>query len=204
MKYSVLVFFLTIGHFVIFSQQKKQNLFNITSLTGEFSFEIRYATSENFIGEKLYDCEMCLLQPEVAKALIAANDYFCQLGYRIKIYDCYRPLDVQKFMWQKMPKPTYVANPYTKGSMHNRAIAVDITIETLDGCPVDMGSDYDFFGRQSHIDYVNFPSYIINNRKMLQKVMHTFGFQGIRTEWWHFSYRKSGYFPILNVPFNCD
>ncbi len=57
-------------------------------------------------------------------------------------------------MWSKVPRPTYVANPYGKGSIHNKGAAVDVTLVTLDGCFVDMGSDYDFFGRTSHIEYV--------------------------------------------------
>lgn len=204
LKYCILFFF-TCSHFLIFSQIKNQPaLVDLTSLTDDFSYEIRYATTKNFIGEKLYDCAKCLLQPEVAKAIIVANDYFCQLGFRIKIYDCYRPLDVQKMMWKKVPRPTYVANPYTKGSMHNRGVAVDLTLETLDGCPVDMGTDYDFLGRQSHIDFKNLPSHVLKNRKILQEGMKKFGFKGIRTEWWHFSYVKSRKFPVLNIPFNCN
>jgi D-alanyl-D-alanine dipeptidase len=170
----------------------------------EFDYEIRYATPDNFIGETLYDCVKCLLQPEVAKAVWEANQYFCELGYKIKFYDCYRPLDVQKYMWSKVPRPTYVANPYGKGSIHNRAAAVDITLVTLDGCFVEMGSDYDFFGRASHIDNYNFASEILNNRKLLIEGMPKHGFQTVRTEWWHYSFRKNYGFPILNVRLPCD
>ncbi len=179
-------------------------LTNVSQYSDEFGFDIRYASSNNFIGERMYDCSLCLLQPEVAEALRDANDYFCYLGYRIKIFDCYRPLSVQKKMWKKVPRATYVANPYKKGSIHNRAAAVDITLETLDGCPVFMGTDYDFFGREAHIDYFKFPQYIINNRKLLQEGMKKFGFQTIRTEWWHFSYKKNYNYPVLNIPFPCE
>ncbi len=179
-------------------------LTNISTFTTEFSFDIRYATPSNFIVETLYDCPMCLLQPEVANALRDANDYFCELGYRIKIYDCYRPLEVQKKMWRIVPRATYVANPYKKGSIHNRAAAVDLTLETLEGCPVEMGTDYDYFGREAHIDNDNFPPYILTNRKILQEGMRKFGFQTIRTEWWHFSYNKNYRFPVLNIPFPCQ
>lgn len=154
--------------------------------------------------EQLYECAVCLLQPEVAKALQNANDYFCELGYRIRIFDCYRPLDVQKMMWKKVPNAAYVANPYGKGSVHNRGAAVDITLETLEGEVLDMGSDYDFFGRAAHIDNTQLPQTVLKNRALLQKGMRMFGFQTIRTEWWHFSFKKNYLFGILNEPLPCE
>jgi D-alanyl-D-alanine dipeptidase len=182
----------------------QSSLINLASVSSEFSYEIRYATPNNFIGESLYDCAVCLLHPEVSEALQNANYYFCEKGYRIKLYDCYRPLDVQKKMWEKVPRPTYVANPFGKGSIHNKGAAVDLTLETLDGCFVDMGSDYDFFGRAAHIDNYNFSEEILANRKLLIEGMRTFGFNTVRTEWWHFSFKKNGAYPTLNDPLPCN
>lgn len=170
----------------------------------EFAFEIRYATADNFIGEIVYKCPKCLLQPEVARAVFKANQYFCEKGYKIKFYDCYRPLDVQKFMWSKVPRPTYVANPYGKGSIHNKGAAVDLTLVTRDGCFVDMGSDYDFFGRASHIDNFNFSSEILANRKLLREGMVAHGFRTVRTEWWHYSFQKSWQFKTMNDALPCE
>ena len=181
-----------------------QVLVNVATLPTDFSYEIRYASEVNFMEEQLYDCAVCLLQPEVAKALQDANDYFCELGYRIKIFDCYRPLDVQKKMWKKVPNAAYVANPFGEGSVHNRGAAVDITLETLEGEFLDMGSDYDFFGRAAHIDNTELSETVLKNRAVLQKGMRKFGFQTIRTEWWHFSYQKNYLFGILNEPLPCE
>lgn len=191
---------------ITFSTAKgfQEPLRNIEDLSDDFVFEIRYATSDNFIGETLYDCATCLLRPEVAEALVEANEYFHQKGYRIRIYDCYRPLDVQKKMWGKMPRPGYVGNPYGNGSVHNRGAAVDLTLETLEGCHVEMGSEYDHFGKASHIDNFNFSKEILDNRKILFEGMKKFGFSPIRTEWWHFSYRKNYSYGILNTPLPCD
>lgn len=199
-------FFISSFYFFFSSETNAQTntLINISEMTSDFSFEIRYATSNNFIGEVLYDCAVCLLQKEVAEALAEANQYFCEKGYRIKLYDCYRPLDVQKKMWEKVPRPTYVANPYGKGSIHNKGAAVDLTLETLDGCFVDMGSDYDYFGREAHIDNYNFSEQILANRKLLFEGMRKFGFNTIRTEWWHFSYKKNWNYPTLNTPLPCS
>ncbi len=192
--------------FFSFSSEEKlrEPLVNLEELSTEFSYEIRYATPNNFIGETLYDCAKCLLRPEVAEALLKANQYFCEKGFRIKIYDCYRPLDVQKKMWAKVPRPTYVGNPYGNGSVHNKGAAVDLTLETLEGCYVEMGSDYDHFGRAAHIDNYNFSKEILTNRKLLFDGMRKFGFNTIRTEWWHFSFQKNWSYQTLNVPLPCD
>ena len=187
-----------------FSLPAQNSLVNMATLSSEFSYEIRYATPDNFIGETLYDCATCLLQPEVAEALLKANQFFCEEGYRIKIYDCYRPLDVQKKMWAKVPRPTYVANPYGVGSVHNKGAAVDITLETLDGCFIDMGRYYDFFGRAAHIDNYNFSEEILFHRKLLIEGMRKFGFKTVRTEWWHYSFKNSWKYPTLNEPLPCD
>ncbi|MDC8004362.1 M15 family metallopeptidase [Aureisphaera galaxeae] len=191
-------------HFLCYPGIAQDALVDMASLSDEFAYEIRYATPDNFIGETLYDCAKCLLRPEVAKALNEANMYFCELGYKIKLYDCYRPLDVQKKMWAKVPRPTYVANPYGKGSIHNKGAAVDITLVTLEGCYVEMGSDYDYFGREAHIDNYNFSEEILANRKMLIEGMRKHGFQTVRTEWWHYSFRKNRSYPTQNDPLPCD
>ncbi len=188
------------------SAQEKSHvseLVNLADLSAEFEYDIRYATEHNFIGQVLYDCAQCLLRPEVAEALGKANDYFRQKGYRIKIYDCYRPLDVQKKMWSLVPRASYVGNPYGNGSIHNRGAAVDMTLETLEGCYVEMGTDFDHFGRAAHIDNYNLSEEILANRKLLFEGMQKFGFSPIRTEWWHFSYKRNFDYPVLNTPLPC-
>ena len=152
----------------------------------------------------LYECGVCMLQVSVAEALIDANQYFCERGYKIKIYDCYRPLDIQKKMWEKVPNEIYVANPYDGGSVHNRGAAVDITLVTLEDCFVDMGTDYDYFGREAHIDFEGHSKAILSNRKLLSEGMKLFGFNTIQSEWWHFSYRKNNSYSIMNIPLPCD
>ena len=178
-------------------------LVDVSTLNTTFDFEIRYATTNNFVGEAVYDCAKCILLPNVAEALVKANMYFCKKGYRIKFYDCYRPLDVQKKLWEKVPNPAYVANPYDGASIHNRGAAVDITLVTLEGCFVDMGTDYDFFGRKAHIDNFDHSEEVLANRKTLFEGMKLFGFSPIRTEWWHFSYKKNSG-PVLNEPLPCN
>lgn len=202
---SLPIVFLIFMYFGVSSQEKVQEpLVNLEELSTEFVYEIRYATPNNFIGETLYDCAKCLLRPEVAEAILEANQYFYELGYQIKIYDCYRPLDVQKKMWAKVPKPGYVGNPYGNGSIHNKGAAIDMTLETLEGCYVEMGSDYDHFGKEAHTDNFNLSKEVLANRKILFDGMRKFGFSPIRTEWWHFNYKKNRSYKTLNVPLPCD
>lgn len=183
---------------------QENDLVDLEKLSDGFSYDIRYATSHNFLGQKIYECSKCLLRTEVAEALTKANMYFYDLGYRIRLYDCYRPLDVQKKMWEIMPRATYLANPYERGSVHNRGAAVDLTLETVEGCFVDMGTDFDHFSRASHIDNRDLPEEVLKNRKILQDGMRKFGFSPIRTEWWHFNYHKNYNYNLLNLPLPCN
>ncbi|MGB3775236.1 MAG: M15 family metallopeptidase [Leeuwenhoekiella sp.] len=178
-------------------------LIKIDTVNDGFSYDIRYASTNNFLKEAFYDCASCYLRPEVARALKEANHYFCELGYKILLYDCYRPVSAQKKMWKAYPNPQYVANPYGSGSIHNRGAAVDISLVTLDGKPVDMGTDHDFFGKKAHIDYTELSDKILSNRELLQKGMRKFGFETIRTEWWHFNYKKNYSFEIIDFDFPC-
>ncbi|MDP5045064.1 MAG: M15 family metallopeptidase [Leeuwenhoekiella sp.] len=186
------------------AQETKTQLILLDTLKDGFTYDIRYASSNNFLKEAFYDCAACYLRPEVAEALKAANHYFCEKGYRIVLFDCYRPVSAQKKMWAAFPNAQYVANPYKSGSVHNRGAAVDISLEKLDGTPVDMGTDHDFFGREAHIDNTNLPKKVLENRQILQDGMMLFGFETIRTEWWHFNYKKNYSYKIIDFNFICD
>ena len=111
---------------------------------------------------------------------------------RIKIFDCYRPRPAQQKLWDIVPNASYVTPP-TKGSMHNRGVAVDITLTDLDGIPLDMGSAYDHFGVEAHTDNLNHSEEVLNNRRLLKTMMNEIDFKGIRTEWWHYSFQKHSY-----------
>ena len=104
----------------------------LRSLSNDFVFDMKYATPDNFLKQAVYDCGECYLRKSTAKALVKANEEFKSLGYRIKLFDCYRPLSVQKKMWKILPGTHYVANP-AKGSKHNRGAAVDLTLVDAQG-----------------------------------------------------------------------
>lgn len=155
-----------------------------------FSLDIRYATTANFMKQKVYDCGRCFLENETYNAFIDASKELKSKGYKIILYDCYRPKPYQQRLWNIMPDARYVTPP-KKGSMHSRGRAIDMGLLYEDNSVVDMGTDYDFFGQEAHYAYPKHSDEIKANRKLLRETMMKFDFKAIRTEWWHFSYKHS-------------
>jgi len=168
----------------------------------DFAYDLRYATKNNFLKEKVYDCAECYTRVKTAKALLRANKELMSSGYRVKFFDCYRPNSVQYKMWAIVPNPQYVANP-KKGSIHNKGGAVDITLETLDGEELDMGTDFDFFGKRAYHDNLDLPQQILTNRKILKETMEKHGFWSIRTEWWHYNLSIATNDKVANFKWEC-
>ncbi|WP_373517113.1 M15 family metallopeptidase [Pricia sp.] len=168
-----------------------------------FAYDMRYATKNNFLKEKVYDCAECYTRVKTAKALLAANSDFYDKGVRIKFFDCYRPNSVQYKMWEIVPNPQYVANP-KKGSIHNKGGAVDITLETLEGEELNMGTDFDFFGKRAYHDMIDLPQEILDNRKLLKQIMEKHGFWSIRTEWWHYNLGAASNDKVADFKWECN
>lgn len=169
---------------------------NLKKLSNDFVYDMRYATDNNFLNTKVYDCDNCLVRYEVAKALIEVSKALSSNNLKIKFFDCFRPVEVQKKMWKIMPDDRYVANPYTTGSVHNKGAAVDITLVDKAGRELDMGTEFDHFDKEAHHNYTNLPDTVIQNRRLLKSIMESAGFDAIRTEWWHYNYRGRGKYRI--------
>lgn len=180
---------------------EKNGFVDIQVLDPSIALDIRYATTNNFTKAKIYDCARCLLRPEAAQALQKAHRALQRQGMGLKMFDCYRPRPFQQRLWDKVPNPDYVTPP-AKGSMHSRGAAVDLTIVDANGNELDMGTPYDFFGREAHYDYTRLPGKVLANRRLLRRTMEAAGFQGIRTEWWHFSFRGKN-FPLSDFVWEC-
>lgn len=163
--------------------------------------DLRYATSDNFVNEKMYECGRCFLRPEVARAIAAIQAGLEARGFGLKMYDCYRPRPVQWKLWEKVPDPRYVADP-REGSMHNRGTAVDLTLVDSLGRELDMGTEFDFFGREAWHDYAGHPEEVLRNRKMLLSIMEANRFGSTTTEWWHYSFRPRS-FPLGDWMWPC-
>ena len=176
---------------------------NLKDYDANFVLDMKYATEDNFLKSRVYDCGSCYLRYKTVKKLITANKKFNKKGFQIKLFDCYRPLDVQKKMWTLVPNPNYVANP-SKGSIHNRGGAVDITLIDTNGMPLEMGTEFDFFGPESSHDYQNLSEQILNNRKLLKKIMSKSGFESFDSEWWHYNLKGAKKDKISNFTWKCD
>lgn len=149
--------------------------------------DIRYATENNFTHVQIYDCGRCFLRPEIATRIRRINYLLHRKhGYRLQVFDCYRPRPYQQKLWDIVPNPIYVSDP-AKGSMHNRGAAIDLSIVDQRGNALDMGTEFDYFGREAHTDYLELPDTVLSNRKLLKDFMTGHGFKGIQSEWWHYS-----------------
>ncbi len=173
----------------------------LISLDSTFLLDLRYATTNNFVDTQLYDCPRCFLRPPVARALARVHGSLQQKGYRLKLFDCYRPRPVQWALWEKIPDPRYVSDP-RKGSMHNRGAAVDLTLTDPAGRQLDMGTAFDFFGPKAHPGYSGLPDSILERRRLLSNAMQAEGFRPITTEWWHFSYPAAAA-ELSDMVWNC-
>ena len=174
----------------------------LRSLSNDFVFDMKYATPDNFLKQAVYDCGECYLRKSTAKALVKANEEFKLLGYRIKLFDCYRPLSVQKKMWKILPGTHYVANP-AKGSKHNRGAAVDLTLVDAQGKELDMGTPFDFFGKKAHHTCTTLPKKVLENRKLLKDVLNKYNFKSIFSEWWHYEYRPEMQSKVEDFQWQC-
>ncbi len=181
---------------------KKITWIELHSLDSTFVYDLRYATPHNFVHKKMYPCAKCFLRPEVAQRLVKIQAELKKMGLGLKLFDCYRPGKVQKELWKIKPDPHYVADP-KKGSMHNRGLAVDLTIVDKNGKELDMGTLFDYFGKKAYQNYTDFPDTILKNRALLRNIMKKYDMEPIKSEWWHYSYRKKDY-PVEQWVWECN
>ena len=178
---------------------KIQGLVNILDIDNTIIVDLKYATDDNFTGQVIYDFETCLLREETALKLKAANEELSKSGYRIKIFDGYRPPYAQKVLWKAVPNPTYVANPYKGGSIHSRGAAVDITIVDSDGNELEMPTEYDDLSPAAAPSSKTMSDTARKNMLILQKAMTNNGFRIIKSEWWHFNDTDNSNYTIVEV-----
>ncbi|WP_016989104.1 M15 family metallopeptidase [Flavobacterium sp. ACAM 123] len=176
---------------------------NLKEYSDDFVYDMKYATEDNFLKAKVYDCAECYLRLKTVVALVEANKEFTKKGYRIKLFDCYRPLDIQKKMWKIVSNPQYVADP-TKGSIHNRGGAVDITLIDAYGAELDMGTTFDFFGVEASHSYTKLSEKVKENRLLLKSIMTTANFNSFDSEWWHYNLKSALKDKVSNVKWDCE
>jgi D-alanyl-D-alanine dipeptidase len=172
-------------------------------LDSTIHLDVRYATTNNFLGSVFYSLAHAFLQRPAALALVRASRVLRPLGYGLLIHDAYRPWYVTKVFWDATPPESrwLVANP-TRGSKHNRGAAVDITLYDLaTGAPVEMPSTYDEATLRALSDYPGGTSRQRWHRALLRRVLEAEGFTVNPSEWWHFDFRDWQHYQILNKRF---
>ncbi len=177
-------------------------MIEIHQLSPTVVYELRYATTHNFTSRQLYKTGTnTYLRLPAAHAISRVQQALEAKGYGLKIFDAYRPYRVTKKMWDLIHDERYVADP-SKGSGHNRGLAVDVTIIDLQtGKELNMGTGFDNFTDSAHQDFKNLPPDVLQNRELLKQTMKLYGFTPLETEWWHYSWPNDKNYDVLDLSF---
>ena len=179
------------------------DLVELHDLDESIQYDIRYATTNNFMSAEFYTLAEAYMQRPAAEALVRAHRKLKEKGYGLLIHDAYRPWYVTKMFWDATPedKKIFVANP-ANGSRHNRGCAIDLTLYDLKtGQVVEMVAGYDEMTDRSFPDYYGGTTVQRWHRKLLRDVMETEGFSVYEFEWWHFDYKDWRKYPLGNKRF---
>ena len=179
------------------------DLVELQRLDPTIRLDIRYATPYNFAGRAVYSQARAFLQRPAAQALVRVNQELAPLGYRLLVFDGYRPWSVTKLFWDLMPpdKKEFVANP-KKGSRHNRGCAVDVSLWSIAANKeVAMTGAYDEMSPRSATDYTGGTPEQRASRDLLRSKMEQHGFKVLEAEWWHFDFKDWRAYRIQNTPF---
>jgi D-alanyl-D-alanine dipeptidase len=193
--------FVASGTYIATGEQSKDaRLINVKELAPGIVVDMRYATTNNFTGKKLYPvADECLLCEPAAERLARVQRDLERQGLGLKVWDCYRPVSVQQKLWDVVPDPRYVADPKT-GSRHNRGASVDLTLVDKHGHELPMPTGFDDFSERAHRTFMDLPVDALKNRALLQSAMEKEGFIGLPSEWWHFDDPQWGNFALRDEP----
>lgn len=150
--------------------------------------ELMYATENNFTGVRIYDFTDAYLRYGTVKKLANVQKELKEQGYRLKIWDAYRPFEAQQKLWEVYPDPNYVANQANGMKKHNLGGTVDITMVAADGSVISMPTEFDDFSLKADRDYSDIEDEeAVKNVMILQNAMENNGFTGYQGEWWDYS-----------------
>ncbi|WP_455379997.1 D-alanyl-D-alanine dipeptidase [Acidihalobacter prosperus] len=149
--------------------------------------DLRYATADNLTGSPIYTHAVALLHPDAHSALERSADLASAMGYRIIVFDAYRPSIAQWRLWEALPDPKFIADPRAAGSTHSRGIAIDLTLADSTGKPLEMGTDFDEMCIQSYHGRLDLDREAHRNRAILLGIMTATGWEHQPYEWWHYN-----------------
>ena len=180
----------------------EKQLIDLEKYIPDLVLDIRYATTNNFTGEQIYDVPKAYARKPVAEALKNVQTELKTQGLGIKIFDGYRPYRATVKFYEVYGDTTYVASPY-RGSRHNRGCALDLTlIDLKTGQELKMPAGYDAFTKQAWPSTPMADPLIRKNRQLLIDVMEKNGFRVNSSEWWHFDFGGWKNFEVLDIDFS--
>lgn len=159
--------------------------------------DIRYATDNNVTGKKFYDDSSCYLHQDAFEALKIAIKLAAVQGYKCKIFDAFRPLKAQQFLFDKFPEGGFVSNPKTGSIPHCRGVAVDLTLVDKNGYELEMGTDFDDFSPKAYHANTKISVQAQQNRFILMGIMLSAGFDFYQKEWWHYQLFNARSYDII-------
>ncbi|MDW7652438.1 MAG: M15 family metallopeptidase [Bacillota bacterium] len=180
-------------------------LVRIADLDETILIDLKYATADNFTGRPLYPVSVGVINKETGERLVQAGEIFRRDGYRIKVWDAYRPYRYQQDLWDAFPDSRYVLNP-AKDTMenprprHNNGLAVDITLVDENGHELEMPTGFDDFSTKAWPSSTDMSPQAKKNVTYLIEVMESVGFKTPKTEWWHFNDMLTVPGPYLDIP----
>lgn len=173
-------------------------LVDIQSVIPNIRVDLRYASTNNFLGKIVYPFQKCFLLKETALQLGKAQEELERVGLGLMVWDGFRPESVQRKLWGLLPDERYVADP-SKGGRHTRGTSVDVTLIDSTGRELVMPSGFDDFTEKAHRDYTGASDEAMTNRERLEKVMERHCFVGLPTEWWHFDLIGWENYPLVSM-----
>lgn len=176
---------------------EKLGMVDLSRLGMDWLIDVRYAGEDNFVGRQMYPSRVSLLTQGSAQKLIKAQQLFEKQGYRLKIWDAYRPSAYQQFLYDAADDKSFVANP-ARGSKHSRGAAVDVTLVDETGAELLMPTAFDAFVPQASLDSELNIGEAKANGVLLRDTMIAAGFQPISSEWWHFDDTQWENYPLTD------
>jgi D-alanyl-D-alanine dipeptidase len=173
-------------------------LVNLKDVDHSWIIDAAYSKADTFLQQAIYPKNELYLIQDVAIRLHRVEIHLRAKGLGLKILDAYRPLSLQRKMWNRIQDDRYVANPAT-GSRHNRGCAVDVTLVNANNEEIEMPTPYLDFSEKSHRDYCDAPVELIQNRETLEHAMKHEGFIPLHEEWWHFDDPDWENYPVMDI-----
>jgi len=185
----------------LIAEDSSKALIDLEKFIPGIKLDIRYATENNFTGQKVYTLAKAFVRLPVAEALKLIQNKLMKDGFELKIFDAYRPYEATALFYKIYKDTNFVASVWT-GSRHNRGCAIDLTIvQSATGKELNMPTPYDDFTEKAQPYYKDLPDDVIKNRDYLIKVMEQHGFKVINSEWWHFDFNDWKNFELMNISF---